>query len=297
MAGVQVLTNLYYERHLYVYDLVATAGARSRGHGAALMEHVESLARREGCKHVALACGSGGARCASTSGSASRGRDTPCVKPCFEMRRSDLPGTSREGSAFSGSSRARRSSPRTRASPSGGFWVLVAIAVVTGGTRSGRAPSVPPRTPRTPSMPPTTVPTRPARPPGPRASRRRRWSSSSRARSPCAGGPLRARVAYPARARPAAGVARTDLVLLYPRRVGVPLLRVVHPPTSLFSVPTKLSRCESLTNLHCRLVWSSISTSSLRRSTSTTSSSSTTLLRRRISSLSTTRLETTTSSS
>ena len=57
VAGVQVLTNLYYERHLYVYDLVATAGARSKGHGAALMEHLERFAGREGCKYVALACG------------------------------------------------------------------------------------------------------------------------------------------------------------------------------------------------------------------------------------------------
>jgi GNAT superfamily N-acetyltransferase len=57
VAGVQVLTNLYYERHLYVYDLVATEEARSSGHGGKLMHHVEDLARREGCKYVALACG------------------------------------------------------------------------------------------------------------------------------------------------------------------------------------------------------------------------------------------------
>jgi GNAT superfamily N-acetyltransferase len=56
-AGVQMLTNLYYERHLYVYDLVAMAGARSKGHGTALMSYVEYLARREGCKYIALACG------------------------------------------------------------------------------------------------------------------------------------------------------------------------------------------------------------------------------------------------
>ena len=47
-AGVQVLTNLYYERHLYVYDLVATENARSGGYGGTLMDHVEELARREG---------------------------------------------------------------------------------------------------------------------------------------------------------------------------------------------------------------------------------------------------------
>jgi GNAT superfamily N-acetyltransferase len=57
VAGVQVITNLYYERHLYLYDLVAKAGVRSKGHGAALMSHVEHLARRQGCKYVALACG------------------------------------------------------------------------------------------------------------------------------------------------------------------------------------------------------------------------------------------------
>ena len=56
-AGVQVLTNLYYERHLYVYDLVATEDARSEGHGGTLMDHVEELARSEGCRYVALACG------------------------------------------------------------------------------------------------------------------------------------------------------------------------------------------------------------------------------------------------
>jgi GNAT superfamily N-acetyltransferase len=56
-AGVQVLTNLYYERHLYVYDLVATEIARSEGYGGTLMDHLEDLARREGCKYVALACG------------------------------------------------------------------------------------------------------------------------------------------------------------------------------------------------------------------------------------------------
>jgi GNAT superfamily N-acetyltransferase len=55
--GMQVLTNLYYERHVYVYDLITTARTRTKGHGEALMKHVEDLARREGCKYLALACG------------------------------------------------------------------------------------------------------------------------------------------------------------------------------------------------------------------------------------------------
>ena len=57
IAGMQVLTNLYYERHVYVYDLVTRASARSKGYGQALLEHVEDVARRERCKYVALACG------------------------------------------------------------------------------------------------------------------------------------------------------------------------------------------------------------------------------------------------
>ncbi len=57
VVGTQVLTNLYYERHVYVYDLVTTAGTRSKGYGKALLRHVEDFASREGCKYVTLACG------------------------------------------------------------------------------------------------------------------------------------------------------------------------------------------------------------------------------------------------
>ena len=52
-----MLTNLYYERHLYLYDLVVTQEARSEGHGGTLMDHVEDIASGEGCVYVALACG------------------------------------------------------------------------------------------------------------------------------------------------------------------------------------------------------------------------------------------------
>ncbi len=57
VAGVQVLTNLYYRRHACVYDLVATSGARSKGYGEKLLKHVEEFARGKGCGFVALACG------------------------------------------------------------------------------------------------------------------------------------------------------------------------------------------------------------------------------------------------
>ena len=42
-------------RHLYLYDLVVTEGARSKGYGGLLMDHVEDIARREGCETAALA--------------------------------------------------------------------------------------------------------------------------------------------------------------------------------------------------------------------------------------------------
>jgi len=57
VLGVQVLTNLYYERHAYVYDLVGAEGARSEGCGGVLLDHAEAFARGEGCSYVALACG------------------------------------------------------------------------------------------------------------------------------------------------------------------------------------------------------------------------------------------------
>src|SRR5215211_2801021 len=43
--------------HLYLYDLVVTEGARSKGYGELLLDHVEAIARREGCETAALACG------------------------------------------------------------------------------------------------------------------------------------------------------------------------------------------------------------------------------------------------
>ena len=57
VAGVAVHVNLYYGRHLYVYDLVVKEDARSKGYGGLLMDHVEGIARREGCETAALACG------------------------------------------------------------------------------------------------------------------------------------------------------------------------------------------------------------------------------------------------
>jgi GNAT superfamily N-acetyltransferase len=57
VAGVAVHVNLYYGRHLYIYDLVVAQGARSGGYGGLLMDHVEEFARRERCETAALAVG------------------------------------------------------------------------------------------------------------------------------------------------------------------------------------------------------------------------------------------------
>jgi GNAT superfamily N-acetyltransferase len=57
VAGVVVLTNLYYGCHAFVYDLVTKEGAKSGGYGEALMDHVEEFGRAAGCEKAALACG------------------------------------------------------------------------------------------------------------------------------------------------------------------------------------------------------------------------------------------------
>lgn len=57
LAGVAVLTNLYYGRHVWVYDLVTASSARSRGYGKKLLDYVEDFARSEGCRLVALSSG------------------------------------------------------------------------------------------------------------------------------------------------------------------------------------------------------------------------------------------------
>jgi GNAT superfamily N-acetyltransferase len=56
LAGVAIHVNIYYGRHLFIYDLVVKEDARSKGYRGLLMGHVEDIARREGCETAALAC-------------------------------------------------------------------------------------------------------------------------------------------------------------------------------------------------------------------------------------------------
>jgi GNAT superfamily N-acetyltransferase len=57
LAGVAVMTNLYYGRYVWVYDLVTASHARSRGHGARLLAFIEEFARENGAMAVALSSG------------------------------------------------------------------------------------------------------------------------------------------------------------------------------------------------------------------------------------------------
>lgn len=57
LVGVAIRTNFYYGRFLYVYDLITSDTERSKGHGKALLDHLEELARADGCQTIALSSG------------------------------------------------------------------------------------------------------------------------------------------------------------------------------------------------------------------------------------------------
>ena len=54
VAGVRVITNLRWGRHMWIYDLVTARDVRSRGYGAQLLGWVEEFAASKGCAVVAL---------------------------------------------------------------------------------------------------------------------------------------------------------------------------------------------------------------------------------------------------
>lgn len=57
LAGIGEQINLYYGHHIWVYELITSAGERSKGYGKALMEYIYALAADLGCDTVALASG------------------------------------------------------------------------------------------------------------------------------------------------------------------------------------------------------------------------------------------------
>ena len=56
-AGVGVLTNLYWKRHLFIYDLVTRASHRERGYGKEMLLYLGDLARMLRCERIALTSG------------------------------------------------------------------------------------------------------------------------------------------------------------------------------------------------------------------------------------------------
>ncbi|SMF47925.1 Acetyltransferase (GNAT) family protein [Tistlia consotensis] len=54
LAGYRLQENLVYGRFLYLDDLVTLEGARGRGHGARLIEHLKQEASRLGCARLVL---------------------------------------------------------------------------------------------------------------------------------------------------------------------------------------------------------------------------------------------------
>jgi GNAT superfamily N-acetyltransferase len=57
LAGVNIMTNMYYGRHLWVFELVTDTDHRSMGYGKRLFEHIVDWADDHGCEKVALSSG------------------------------------------------------------------------------------------------------------------------------------------------------------------------------------------------------------------------------------------------
>ncbi|MBO7744504.1 GNAT family N-acetyltransferase [Paenibacillus sp. MWE-103] len=57
LAGICMLTNFYFGRHVFIYDLVTKSSMRSKGYGNELLAHVHRYAKEHGCGIVALGSG------------------------------------------------------------------------------------------------------------------------------------------------------------------------------------------------------------------------------------------------
>lgn len=57
VTGVIQLTNLYYGKHIWVYDLITNESKRSKGYGEKLLLHVQTWGKENGCGIVALSSG------------------------------------------------------------------------------------------------------------------------------------------------------------------------------------------------------------------------------------------------
>lgn len=57
LAGVDIMTNMYYGRHLWVFELVTDSDHRSNGFGERLVRFLIEWAERKGCEKIALSSG------------------------------------------------------------------------------------------------------------------------------------------------------------------------------------------------------------------------------------------------
>ena len=57
LAGCKISTNLAWGKHLYIADLISDETLRSKGHGKALLDHLVTFAKEEGCKEIHLDSG------------------------------------------------------------------------------------------------------------------------------------------------------------------------------------------------------------------------------------------------
>ena len=57
LAGVGIETNMYYGRHLWVYELVTDSAHRSKGFGERLVRYLREWAEKRGCEKLALSSG------------------------------------------------------------------------------------------------------------------------------------------------------------------------------------------------------------------------------------------------
>lgn len=57
LVGFAKQTNLYYGKHVWLYDLVTDASRRSRGYGRILMKFVFGWAKENACECLALSSG------------------------------------------------------------------------------------------------------------------------------------------------------------------------------------------------------------------------------------------------
>ena len=56
-AGIAILINLYYGRHIWVYELVVDEKKRGNGYGKQMLSHIEQYAKNNGINCIALSSG------------------------------------------------------------------------------------------------------------------------------------------------------------------------------------------------------------------------------------------------